>query len=455
MSSVRPSERVEEAGLGLADIPSDRYRMRIPTDRYTSREIQENERDLIWMRVWQVVGRVDELPEVGDWKEYRLFDQSYMIVRGKDREIRGFVNACRHRGNPLCAGRGNSKRGFLCQYHLWSYDLDGKLKGILREKALDPVDKDENSLLPVRVECFAGFVFLNPDPDATPLTEFLGDEIPKLLAPYRLDEMVTVLDVREGLDCNWKVVVDAFSEGYHISGIHPELLKVIDIDPSKSRHLFLGDHSVSVAPFEVANVSVFGPEDQVEGIRELPGTFPTVTTVLPRFEELVDVHRDENGKLGFPEGVTARTLLQQATRDTLTGMGLDVGALTDAQMSDNHGWVLFPNFFMTIRAGEATVILATPDPEGDPGKCVWHISSYMWLPPEHREAFRAEPTEVEEPGSFPYFLALQQDYEQMPRQQRGLRNKRLEHMTLVKEEIVIAHYHSVVDRYLAGAEDKV
>ncbi len=287
---------------------------------------------------------------------------------------------------PLCTGKGNTQR-FMCQYHLWSYDLEGKLRGVLRERVLGPIDKDDNSLIPpASVDTFAGFIFVNPpDPNAEPLADYLGPpEVAEMLAPYRLDEMVTVMDVREKLDCNWKVVVDAFSEGYHINGIHPELLKVINIDPSTSRHRFMDEHCVSVAPFEVAGgVNTYGPEEQVQGIRELPGTFPTVTAVLPpRFEELVDGYRTE-GVLEFPEGgVTVRTLLQQATRDTLTGQGLDVSGLTDAQMSDNHGWVLFPNFFMTIRAGgEATVILALPDPDGDPNRCVWHISSYMWLPP--------------------------------------------------------------------------
>ena len=105
---------------------------------------------------------------------------------------------------------------------------------------------------------------------------------------------------------------------------------------------------------------------------------------------------------------------------------------------------------MTIRAGEATVITAVPHPDGDPNRCIWHVTSYMWLPPELREAFRAELVDVDEPGSFKYFLALQQDYEQMPRQQLGLRNRTLDHMSLVREEVNIARFHSVVNRYLEG-----
>ncbi|BBY96644.1 aromatic ring-hydroxylating oxygenase subunit alpha [Mycolicibacterium fallax] len=451
MTTTQPGYWFDNA-LALDDIESGRYRMDISTGRYVDADVVRAEHDNIWMKVWQAAGRESELPEVGDWKEYQLLDQSFLLIRGRDHRVRGFVNACRHRGNVLCKGSGNAKRGILCQYHLWSYDLEGKLKGALRERenVLTQLDKESLGLLEVSVDCFAGFIFLNPDPNAAPLREFLGAEVVDLLEPYRLDQMVTVLDVREALNCNWKVVMDAFSEGYHISGIHPQLLQVVMIDPSTTRYRFFDKHSVSCAPFEVAGKK-YGLEEQIEGIMGLPETFPSVTAVLPRFAELVGEYRDEAGVLNLPEGVTPRTLLQRATRETLTGMGFDVGGLTDAQMSDNNGWVLFPNFFMTVRAGEATVILAQPHESGDPNRCYWHILSVMWLPEEHREAFAAAHLEVTEAGSFPYFLALQQDYEQMPRQQRGLRNTRLEHMSLVKEEVVIAHFHSVVDRYLAGA----
>src|SRR6185312_16306492 len=137
-------------------------------------------------------------------------------------------------------------------------------------------------------------------------------------------------------------------------------------------------------------------EEQIDGIMQLPETFPGVAAMLPRFQELVAEYRDSGGALQFPEGVTLRTLLQAATRETLTEMGFDVSGLTDAQMTDNHLWVLFPNFFMTVRAGEATVILAQPHESGDPNRCYWHIISVVWLPEQRRDALRAEQIEVEE-----------------------------------------------------------
>lgn len=450
MQTARPGEWVER-GTALSEIDFDQYPMQISTDRYTARDVAERERDTIWMRTWQVAGRVDDIPDPGDWLEYRLFDQSYVIVRGSDGEIRGFVNACRHRGNKIFAERsgtcGTAGR-IVCPYHSWSYDLDGRLSRVSRPDLVGPIDKGQHGLLQASVECFAGFVFLNPDPDAKPLSEFLG-EAAGLLEPYHLEEMVPVLNVRESVDCNWKVVVDAFSEGYHIDSIHPQLLRIMTIESEKERFGFFGDHFVVAVPFEVANVATFGPEEQVEGIRELPATFPGVTDVLPSFDELVAGFRDQEGRLDLPDGVTPRTLLQQATRETWNHKGLDVSGLTDAQMSDNHAWLLFPNFFATIRAGEATIILTYPDPEGDPNRCVWHILGFMWLPPDQREANRVDPIEVDQPGSYKYFLALQQDYEQMPRQQAGLRNSRLDHISLAQHEIRIAHFHRSIDRYLA------
>lgn len=444
-STALPGEWVDHAP-GLDDL-AGRFNVRISTDRYRSREYAERERTAIWMKTWQVAGRTDELPKVGDWKVHTIYDQSFIIVRGKDEKLRGFVNACRHRGNALCQGTGNAKRGFLCQYHLWSYDLDGKLKGLLREAQAGPLDKSENSLIEVPVDTFGGFVFLNPDPGAAPLADWLGQEAMATLAPYHLEQMSTVMNVREALDCNWKVVMDAFNEGYHVNGVHPQLLAVLNIQPETTRYRFFENHGIAMAPFEVVGAT---PEKQVEGTLALPETFPGTVAVIPRFQELVKQYTAADGSVDFPDGVTARTLLQKATRAHLTEMGLDVSGLTDAQMSDNHGWFLFPNFMMTIRAGECHVILSMPHPDGDPNRCIWHVASYMYLPPEMADAFTVDLIEVDTPGSYKYFEALQQDYEQMQRQQAGLRNQGLDHLMLVTEEVVVAKFHDTLDRWMAG-----
>lgn len=446
MTSTVPSGAWVDQAPGLDDLDGT-FNKKVSTDRYTSPEYAQREREAIWMKTWQVAGRIDDLPKVGDWKEHKIYDQSFLIVRGKDEKLRGFVNACRHRGNILCQGTGNAKRGFLCQYHLWSYDLDGRLKGLLREESAGALDKADSGLIEVPVDTFGGFIFINPDPGAEPLSSWLGEEAISVLEPYHLEQMSTVMNVREPLDCNWKVVMDAFNEGYHINGVHPQLLAVLEIQPETTRYKFFENHTIAMAPFEVKGATA---ENQVEGTLALPETFPGTVAVIPRFQELLTEYTADDGSISFPAGVTARTLLQKATRAHLESMGLDVSGLTDAQMSDNHGWCLFPNFFMTIRAGECHVIMAEPHPDGDPNRCIWHVASYMYLPAEMRDAFSVDLIEVDEPGSYKYFEALQQDYEQMQRQQAGLRNKGLDHMTLVKEEVVVAKFHDTVDRWMAG-----
>jgi phenylpropionate dioxygenase-like ring-hydroxylating dioxygenase large terminal subunit len=453
-TTARPGERIDKGPL-IAEIDFAPLRMRVPTARYHSPEWHKRERERLWMRAWQVTGRVDELPQAGDWMEYRLFDQSYVLVRGRDGAIRGFVNACRHRGNAICEGKGHSAR-FTCPYHNWCYDLDGKLLAVARPDFDGSVEdfvgaRDELGLVEVPVACFAGFIFLNPDRAATPLVEFLG-EVADLLASYRLEEMVPVgLNVREGLECNWKVVMDAFQEGYHIQGVHPELIAAMD--ESQERYGFFGDHSVATGPFGAANIEDFGPEAQAESIRSLPATFPGVVEVLPRFEQLLDAWRDSDGALTFPAGITGRVLLQQATRDTLTTKGLDVSGLTDTQMSDNHFHLVFPNLFMTIRAGEATVIVSTPHPGGDPNRCHWLVQNLMWLPPGDRAAMREPLREIAEDDHFSYFLALEQDWEMMQRQQRGLRNISMGEMALTRQEVRLAYYHSALDGWVGPDEN--
>ena len=370
MASAKPGALVDNAPL-LSQIDFGSFRMRVSTERYYSSDYHTRERDRLWMRAWQFAGRDEEIPEAGDWMEYRLFDQSFVLVRQRDGKVRGFVNACRHRGNAFCEGRGKAAR-FTCPYHNWSYGLDGRLLAVAKPDFDGTVEdfvgnKEDLGLIEVPVGSFGGFLFLNPDPHAESLESWLGEAV-DLLAPYRCEEMVPCfLNVREALDCNWKVVIDAFQEGYHIQGVHPEL--VAAMDERLERYRFCGDHSVATAPFGAANLGEASEGQLIEAIRGLPATFPAVGDAMPRFEELLGGLRDDSGQPVFPAGLTPRLLLQQALRECWAAKGLDTSALADNQLTDNHFWILFPNFFMTIHAGEAPVIVATPHPDADPGRC--------------------------------------------------------------------------------------
>ena len=147
-ATTRPGEWVHSA-TGLADIGPDAFNARIATDRYTSRDYQDREREAIWLRVWQAAGRVDELPKVGDWKECRIFDQSFVIVRGKDGELPR-LRQCLQAPRKCAVHRRDREREtwFPLPVQLWSYDLEGRLRGVLREDLAGQIDKNENSPAP-------------------------------------------------------------------------------------------------------------------------------------------------------------------------------------------------------------------------------------------------------------------------------------------------------------------
>jgi len=284
------------------------------------------------------------------------------------------------------------------------------------------------------------------------LAVFLGDAM-EMLQPYRIEEMTTLgINVRETIDCNWKVVMDAFQEGYHVQGVHPELAHMTNLGAELC--VLLGDHAVTAVPFASSMPADLSQDEEIERYLNLPvANFPGFAEALPRLAEIVDGYRGEDGSVRLPEGKSPIGLLQQAVREKLTAKGLDVGGLTESQMSDYQYWFLFPNVFMQVRSGDGTAIIAEPHPSGDPNKCSWRVFTLMWLPDEERDAKRTAYKEIAEEDHFPYFLALEQDFQQMAIQQRGLRNRKMSHMALTKQEPKLHHFHDRLDRWVEGAAE--
>src|SRR5262249_13200661 len=178
-------------------------------------------------RVWQPACREEELGSPGDYVEYAVGDQSVLIVRTGAGEIAAFHNACLHRGTRLAAGCGPFEHERIpCPYHPRRYQLDGPLAAIVDREDFGAMPEGMR-LGPVRAESWGGFVFVNLDPDAEPLLEFL-DPLPTLLAPYRLQEMRFRSYLTTILPANWKTVVDAFNESYHVQGAHAQILPWTD-----------------------------------------------------------------------------------------------------------------------------------------------------------------------------------------------------------------------------------
>ncbi|MDA0338735.1 MAG: aromatic ring-hydroxylating dioxygenase subunit alpha [Proteobacteria bacterium] len=195
---------------------------RIPVGRYIDPEFFKLERERVFDRSWLFVGTMWDFPEAGSFKVFDNMGRAQvLLVRGEDDKIRAFYNTCRHRGATIIRDEcGTAKGGrFSCQFHAWTYDLEGKLVGIpdKRDFSNDP-SLDDEKLHSIRCEIWCGFIFINLSDDAPDLLTWLGpvaedfNWVDGLRPSHRRERL---------LACNWRVCIEAFIEVYHIATVHP------------------------------------------------------------------------------------------------------------------------------------------------------------------------------------------------------------------------------------------
>ena len=192
----------------------------IPLGRYTDPAFYELERDRLFKRSWLYVVHDSELPESGAYRLCDVVGAPVLVVRGDDGEVRAFYNACRHRGAPVVRGDSGTARLLVCQYHSWTYDLSGALQRVPDERDFVGLCREERGLVAVRCERWGGWWFVNLDPDAMPLLEWLHP-LPTLLADVARSPLRQFASSRVELRCNWKILAEGFLEVYHARTVHP------------------------------------------------------------------------------------------------------------------------------------------------------------------------------------------------------------------------------------------
>jgi phenylpropionate dioxygenase-like ring-hydroxylating dioxygenase large terminal subunit len=194
---------------------------RVPTAGYLSDSFFEAERE-IFGKVWLYAGRVSELPNPGDWlvREVEIRGASVIVINDGG-TINAFHNVCTHRGMRLLWENRGSNRRILCPYHAWSFGTEGELKALPDEEAFPQVCKADLKLKPVHVDTWAGFMFINLDPEPRmSLREYLGPIADRFEdAPF--DAYSCVGSVNDVTAANYKLGYDAASEGYHVNSLHP------------------------------------------------------------------------------------------------------------------------------------------------------------------------------------------------------------------------------------------
>ena len=310
----------------------------LPLGRYTDPAFQELEAEHLFKRVWLYAGHESELPAPGSYKLCDIVGAPILLARDDDGEVRAFYNACRHRGAPVVRGTSGEARMLVCQFHSWSYNLRGELVRVPDERDFVGLQKEERCLPGVRCERWGGWYFVNLDPDAIPLLEYL-DPLPRLL-PEVAAARFRVIDTKSvELACNWKLLAEAFLEVYHARTIHPKT-----VGPSLDTRgtvitLYDHGHQSMLSPVNAGHaVRQPGAAAGLRGRhRDLPRRGPAGARVLPQPDRAA-----RRPRLSLPR-VLAAGHRPHPPRHRLVrgGLGRRAAAGGAARRSGSTGWTRF------------------------------------------------------------------------------------------------------------------
>lgn len=201
----------------------------IPAPWYVDRRIMESERHSVFTRSWQMVGRVDQVREPGQFVTWELAGEPILVVRGNDGVLRGFFNVCRHHAAAVMDEAEGITQNLRCPYHGWTYALDGVLKGTPDFAGVCDFDRGANGLVPVEVSAWENWVFVKLESGGPALEDFLGTDLIGQIRSLGFENLHWMERCHYTLDCNWKVFVDNYLDGgYHVPHLHKGLDSVLD-----------------------------------------------------------------------------------------------------------------------------------------------------------------------------------------------------------------------------------
>ena len=430
-------------------------------EAFTSPEYARAEADRLWAKVWQMAGRVEEIPEVGHFITYEIGDDSILIVRCAPDTLKAYHNVCPHRGRrlvstPQGANRAcGHKRAFVCGFHGWTFDLEGKNTFVL-----DPQDwkgalnERRKSLSEVKVDTWGGWIFINMDPGCVSLREYL-EPAASILDPFEFGKMRYKWRQWVIYPSNWKTAIEAFMEPYHVHGTHPQLLKYGEFYAYSKAY---GLHGVS--GFDVRDPALRktggtsntragkGPDARVSTYELARENYETVNRASTT-ETLVNAAKRLVDELpqGTPAGDVIKHWLASARADD-AARGVIWPTITPEQMSDaGLAWHLFPN--LSVLQGVTFALCYRARPYGDdPNKCIFEsyaIERYPQGQEPKTEWVYAEPT-AEKWGS-----VLAQDFSNMSEVQKGMKSRGF-HGTLPNphQERKITNFHRNLANYMGS-----
>lgn len=442
-----------------------------PVEAFVSREYAEAERERLWPKVWQMAGREEEIPRVGDYFTYDIGDDSFIIVRASLASIKAYYNVCPHRGRRLIDAQdgtpdreGVHARGrrhrFVCGFHGWAYDLDGSNTHILDEQDWNGgLTPDMTCLTEVKIDAWGGWLFINMDPDCEPLRDYL-EPAASILDVFDFHKMRYKWRQWVIFDCNWKTALEAFMEPYHVAGTHTQMLKHGDYYAYSEAHGLHGvsgfdqrDPSLQMAQSSTVTRAGKGADPRMSTFELQNEVYTTVNnasttaTLVNAAKRLVDE---------LPEGTPADEVIQHwlaSARADDAARGVIWPEITPEQMGKaGLAWNLFPN--MGILQGITFALCYRTRPYGDdPNKCIFESYAIERFPegeePETDWVY-AEPT-AEKWG-----LVLSQDFSNMAAVQKGMRNRGFRGtLPNPHQERKVTNFHRNLARYMGTGSPRL
>ena len=243
----------------------------LPAGRYTDPRFYNLEKEHIWRKSWLFAAHIDEIPEPGCWVTWENTGEPVVIVHGQDGSVNAFYNTCSHRGAPVVTESSGRRPTLTCKYHGWSYSLDGDLISIRDAEDFRGLDFSCRGLKPVRCERFGNLIFINFDPDAQTLMEYLGP-VAEEWAEFQFENCRLVSKRSFDLNCNWKIAMEANTEVYHVPNIHPTTVAPVLDHRRNVNSFYANGHGRMVAPG-------FDRDDNSRASAIDRSPFPTIDTV--------------------------------------------------------------------------------------------------------------------------------------------------------------------------------
>jgi phenylpropionate dioxygenase-like ring-hydroxylating dioxygenase large terminal subunit len=401
----------------------------IGVEAYLSEDYARAERDKLWRKVWQQVGRVEDLAEVGSYLTYDILDDSIIVVCTGPDEFKAHHNVCMHRGRRLVDtpdgaknACGRTRKSFVCGFHGWTYGLDGQCIHVPEEQDWQGVVTADNTHLgKVNVDTWGGWIWINMDPDCEPLRDYL-EPAATMLDPFGLQNMRCKWRRWLHFDCNWKVAMEAFNETYHVATTHPQFNKFGEFRgwaKAQGKHSNIGydaptDLEETKSKIRLgtgADPRFSTAEMQVYTLEETNAT--TTQTFVNAARRLVDE---------LPEGTPADKVLEHwlssARRDD-AARGV-IWPTIDPEVLGRSGtaWQIFPNF--QVGQGLTTALCYSARPYGyDPNRCIFESSCYELFPKGQEPQTEWEYIPA---GDERWRSVLPQDFSNMAAVQQGMKS---------------------------------